>query len=105
MDADHPQRGVKIARRSTARQADRAKFLFGDDVYRYLVSVQKALAHLGWCRSVIAQRKGDEEYQRAVDLEAKLFGGAVAVFFEKFSKLLRPYMRMHHRKPMWRLWG
>jgi hypothetical protein len=87
------------------RQEDRAKFLFDDDVlWRYLVAVRKTLAQLRYCQSVISQRKGDEEYHRAVDREAELLG-ILAGFFEKFSKLLRPYMRMHHRKPMWWVWG
>jgi hypothetical protein len=85
-----------------ARQVDRSKFFFGSDVSRYLESVQKALAELGRCRSIIAQLKGDQERQKLVDLEAELLSGTVAVFFEEFPKLLAPYMRMHHRKPMWR---
>jgi len=91
-----------------ARQNDRAKFLFGDDVCRYLASVQKALAQLAWCKSIISQRRGDEQYNKAVDLEAQLTGSILNEFYEEFASLLWPYMRMDHKRPMnWlsRLWS
>jgi hypothetical protein len=71
-----------------ARQADRAKFLFGGDVCRYLASLQKALAQLKYCQSIIAQLKGDEQYHQAVDIEASLMSGAINTFYEDFSALL-----------------
>jgi len=88
-----------------ARQGDRAAFLFGDDVSDYLASLQKGLVNLARCRRIISQMNGDAEYQQAVDEEAHLLNEHVATFYEKFGRLLRPYMRMHHKKPMWWLWG
>ena len=82
---------------------DRAGFLFGDDVNAYLKSLQKALAQLGYCRSIISQLKGDEEYQKAVGFENLVMSKTVATFYDDFGRLLMPYMRMHHKKPMWRL--
>jgi hypothetical protein len=84
-----------------ARQGDRAKFLFGDDVCRYLASVQKALAQLQWCQAIISQRGGDEQYNKAVAFQDQLLmGGTINDFYEDFAMLLRPYMRMDHKRPM-----
>ena len=83
-----------------ARHVDRAKFLFGDDVCRYLASVQKALLRIGWCKSIMSQPGGNEQYDKAVDLQAELMGGIVSNFYEDFATLLRPYMWMHHKRPM-----
>lgn len=88
-----------------ARQGDRAKFLFGDDVSDYLKALQKALANLGYCRTIMAQLRGDEEYHKAVELEHRTMNEKVIPFYDEFGKLLRPYMRMHHKKPLWWLWG
>jgi len=62
--------------------------------------VQKTLAQLGWCKTIIAQLRGDEQYHKAVELEYKLLGGTIANFHEEFGTLLRPYMRMDHKRPM-----
>jgi nicotinic acid mononucleotide adenylyltransferase len=82
------------------RQGDRAKFLFGDDVCRYLASLQKALSQLKYCQSVISQRKGDEQYHQAVEIQASLTSGAINTFHEDFDALVQPYMRMDHKRPM-----
>ena len=79
---------------------DRAGFLFGDDVVGYLKRLQKDLAQLGYCRTVLTQLKGDEEYQKAVESEHRIMVGTVGKFYADFGRLLRPYMRMHHKKPM-----
>ena len=54
---------------------DRARFLFGDDVVAYLKRLQKDLAQLGYCRTVLAQLKGDEEYQKAVESQHRIMVG------------------------------
>ena len=79
---------------------DKARFLFGDDVNAYLQEIHKTLANLGLCRSILSLNKGDEEYQRMVELEARSMR-RVATFYDDLGKLLEPYMRMDHKKPMW----
>jgi hypothetical protein len=77
---------------------DQARFLFGDDVNRYLQELRKTLANLGYCRSIMGKNKGDEEYQKAVELNYKSMV-RVGNFYEEFGALLKPYMRMDHRRP------
>ena len=78
---------------------DQARFLFGDDVNDYLLELRKTLANLGYCRSIIAMNKGNEEYQKAVELNHKAML-LVGNFYEEFGALLQPYMRMHQKRPM-----
>lgn len=80
---------------------DKANFLFGDDVNDYLIRLRKDLAHLGYCRTIIAQLKGDEQYHKAVEAQHKIMVETVGKFHEEFGALLRPYMKMHHKKPLW----
>jgi hypothetical protein len=77
---------------------DQARFLFGDDVNNYLQELRKTLANLGYCRSIMEQLKGDEEYQKAVELNYKSML-RVGNFYEEFGALLKPYMRMDHKRP------
>ena len=83
---------------------DKAKFLFGEDVNAYLKSLQNALAGLGYCSSIQKMNKGDEEYHKAIELEARIKTETVNNFYDDFNSVLRPYMRMHHKKPMSWLW-
>ena len=78
---------------------DQARFLFGDDVNTYLQHLRKTLANLGYCRSIMGMQKGDNEYQKAVELNHKCML-AVGNFYDEFGALLRPYMRMDHKRPM-----
>jgi hypothetical protein len=86
-----------------ARQGDKARFLFGDDVRDYLKALQKVFAQLGYCRSVIAQHKGDDDYQKAVEHEFRVKAEIIIPFYDDFGKLLEPYMGMHQKKPLWRM--
>jgi hypothetical protein len=80
---------------------DQARFVFGKDVSNYLQELRKTLANLGYCRSIMGMNKGDEEYQKAVELNYKSML-RVGDFYKEFGALLSPYMRMDHKRPM--LW-
>ena len=77
---------------------DRARFLFGDDVNRYFQELRKTLANLGYCRTIIEQLKGDEEYLKAVELNYTSLR-RVGNSYEELGAFLEPYMRMDHKRP------
>ena len=80
-----------------SREADRARFLFGKDVTSYLQETRNNILNL---RIAEAMAKSDDDARRAkgADLEAEHLM-KITEFYEKFSSLIRPYVKMHQKAP------
>jgi len=78
---------------------DQARFLFGDEVNKYLHVQRETLVNLEYCRSIMQTNQGDDKYQRAVDLHYKCML-QVTNFFDEFGALMKPYMFMDQKAPM-----
>ena len=82
---------------SYVRAAAQAAFLFGTDVTSYLEIVRAAMVRHNAQRGPL-QSGDDAVRDRAADAEAEAFGVIVG-FYERFDRLVAPYMQMHQKLP------
>jgi hypothetical protein len=85
------------------KPADRARFLFGEDVNTYLQDMRKTLAALGYCRTIMEAQTPGDAHQKAVELNSKSIL-KVNKFYDDFGNLAAAYMRMDHKLPPWPPW-
>lgn len=79
--------------RDIARLRSEARFLFGDEIEKYLGAIQEALAQLGLAHTMMAANNHEKDWpQLSHDCLLK-----VVAFYEEFPKLCAPYMKMTHK--------
>lgn len=82
-------------------QAD-AKFLFGEDVQKYLLVLRKRLAWLVSFTDEVIDRRNNRN--QLIDLKYQYLE-EVIVFFDKAPDLFAPYMKLTQKNtPFWRPW-
>lgn len=80
-----------------ARAAQRAEFLFGQEVTDYLETLRRAAIRHEAQEDAV--RSDDDTVRvRAADIQAAAFT-EISDFSQKFDPLIAPYMRMHQKLP------
>ena len=83
---------------SYARAADRASFLFGPEVIRYLETVRKELGRLRVAGQQMRARPPQARTDALADQEANAMA-EISKFSERFEPLISRYMRMRQKLP------
>ena len=77
---------------------DRARFLFGDDIVKFVDHFLDQLLKHQEAEAIIAMGGGAAGYQKAVTTKHETFK-EITKFYAVFPKLLAPYVRMDQKSP------
>lgn len=79
---------------------EKARFLFGDEVYNYINGLQKNFLKHQEAEASMAMGPQNPLYQQGIVSKSDAFK-EICGFYIEFPKLIAPYVRMHAKSPSW----